>query len=371
MSKPKRVLFLGLFSVVFAAVLFVAYLYWNFIFSKSSNVASEIVYEVTPQKSFMAIAKELEAQDLIKNAQFFNVYARLIGQRSKIKVGEYALNTQMRPSEILSVLSSGKSIFRPFTIPEGYNIFEVAELVEKSKLGKKEDFIKLVFDQGFIDELRTDKLLLSNNQLSLEGYLYPETYQVTKYMGLKDIIRAQVKLFRKNFDDAIKDKKITGLTDEQILILASIIEKETGNAKERPLISSVFHNRIQKKMKLQTDPTILYGKSVVSRKLEMNITRADLTAKDNPYNTYMIPFLPPGPISNPGRDSLIAAVDPAQTPFLFFVSQGNGTTRFTESLNEHNKNVQETQLDPKSRDGRSWRDLNKPTSTTNPTSVKQ
>ncbi len=357
MSKPKRVLFLGLFSFVFAVCLLVTYLYWTFIFTKSSLAPKEVVYEVTPQKSFMAIAKELESQDLIKNAQFFNVYARLTRLRSKIKVGEYALNTQMRPSEILSTLVSGKSIFRPFTIPEGYNIFEIAELIEKNKLGKRDEFVKLMFDQNFINELRTENLIFSKSATSLEGYLFPETYQVTKYMGLKDIVRAQVRLFRKNFDDVMKDKKITNLNDDQILTLASIIEKETGNAKERPLISSVFHNRIHKKMKLQTDPTILYGKSVLSRKLEMNITRADLTAKNNPYNTYVIPFLPPGPISSPGRDSILAAIEPAQTPFLFFVSQNNGTTRFTESLAEHNKNVQETQIDPKAREGKSWRDL--------------
>ena len=138
MSKPKRVLFLGLFSFVFAACLLIVYLYWTFIFSKPSLAPKEVVYEVTPQKSFMSIAKELESQDLIKNAQFFNVYARLTRQRSKIKVGEYALNTQMRPSEILSTLVSGKSIFRPFTIPEGYNIFEIAELIYKRVYGNDE-----------------------------------------------------------------------------------------------------------------------------------------------------------------------------------------------------------------------------------------
>lgn len=352
-----RILILGLFSVVFSAIFFIGYLYWMFIFSTASSTKKDLVYEVTPQKSFMTIARELESQELIKNAQFFNVYARLTGLRSKVKVGEYSLSTDMRPSEILNVLVSGKSLFRPFTIPEGYNIFEVAEIVEKNKLGSKEEFLKLVFDRGFIKELYQEKLLLSADVLSLEGYLYPETYQVTKYMRLKDIIRAQVKQFRRNFDDVLKLNKISYLTKEQILILASIIEKETGNAKERPLISSVFHNRIQKKMKLQTDPTTLYGKSLLSKKLENNITRKDLLATDNLYNTYVIAFLPPGPICNPGRDSIKAAIEPAQTPFLFFVSQNDGTTRFTESLLEHNKNVQETQLDPKSREGKSWRNL--------------
>jgi UPF0755 protein len=236
-------------------------------------------------------------------------------------------------------------------------LFEISELIEKSKLGTKDEFITLVFDKKFIKELYSENLILSDDITSLEGYLYPETYQVTKYMGLKDIIRAQIRLFRKNFDEILKQNKISYLNSHQVLVLASIIEKETGNAKERPLISSVFHNRIQKKMKLQTDPTTLYGKSLLSKKLESNITRLDLLSKDNLYNTYVIPFLPPGPISNPGRESIMAAIEPAQTPFLFFVSENNGTTRFTESLDEHNKNVQETQLDPKARQGKSWRDL--------------
>lgn len=357
MSKPKRVLFLGLFSVVFSAGLFLGYLYWNFVFSKASNEKKSVVYEVTPQKSFVKIAQELESQNLIKNAEFFNAYARIVGQRSKIKVGEYALNTDMRPSDILNTLVSGKSVFRPFTVPEGYNLFEVADLIEKNNLGTRDEFMKLVFDKTFISELYSEKLILSADIPSLEGYLFPETYQVTKYMGLKDIIRSQIRLFRRNFDDVLKMNKIGYLNGNQILILASIIEKETGNSKERPLISSVFHNRIQKRMRLQTDPTTLYGKSLLSKKLENNITRADLLSRENIYNTYVIPFLPPGPISNPGRESLLAAIEPAQTPFLYFVSQNNGTTRFTESLTEHNKNVQETQLNAKAREGKSWRDL--------------
>lgn len=357
MSKPKRVLLLGLISIIFAVGFFVFYISWTFIFSKASQEKADIVYEVTPQKSFMTIAKELEQQNMIKNAQMFNIYARLTGLRPKIKVGEYALTSDMRPSEILNVLVSGKSVFRPFTVPEGYNLFEVADLIEKNKLGTREEFLRLVFDKSFIKELYEEKLVLSSDILSLEGYLYPETYQVTKYMGLKDIIKAQVRLFRRNFDDVLKLNKISYLNASQVLVLASIIEKETGNAKERPLISSVFHNRMQKKMKLQTDPTTLYGKSLLSKKLENNITRNDLLSVDNLYNTYVIAFLPPGPISNPGRDSMMAAIEPAQTPFLFFVSQNDGTTRFTESLSEHNKNVQETQLDPKARDGKSWRDL--------------
>lgn len=352
MSKPMRVFILGFFSLCASAFIFLVYLYWSFVFQPATKEKKEIVFEVTPQKTFMTISKELESQNLIKNSQFFNIYAKLTGLRAKIKVGEYALNSSMRPKEILTVLTSGISIAKPLTVPEGYNVFEIAELIEKMGIAKKEDFISLVFDPEFI------KSTLGESATSLEGYLYPETYQVTKYMNLRDIISAQVKQFKIVFQSVLEQKKITNLNPKEILILASIIEKETGNPSERVLISSVFHNRLQKKMRLQTDPTILYGKSLASRKIEMNITKSDLLSTTNPYNTYTISALPPGPISNPGKASLIAAVQPSNTPFLYFVSQNDGTSRFTENLSEHNRNVQETQLNVKSREGKSWRDLN-------------
>lgn len=352
MSKPLRIFILGLFSIIASAIIFVGYLYWNFVFQPASKEKKEIVFEITPQKSFMTIANELEKENLVKNAHFFNVYAKISGLRNKIKVGEYALNSNMRPKEILSVLISGISIAKPLTIPEGYNLFEIAEIFEKMGLSKKEDFLKLAFDPEFV------KSITGEDASSLEGFLYPETYQVTKYMGLRDIISAQVKQFKSVFKSILEQKQISNLNPKEILILASIIEKETGNPSERVLVSSVFHNRLSKKMRLQTDPTILYGKSVANKKLEMNITKADILSTNNPYNTYTIAALPPGPISNPGKASLVAAVQPAKTNFLFFVSQNDGTSRFTEHLSEHNKNVQETQLNQKAREGKSWRDLN-------------
>ncbi|MBN8535468.1 MAG: endolytic transglycosylase MltG [Deltaproteobacteria bacterium] len=352
-NKPLRVFFLAVFSLISSLGILIGFLYWNFVFKPASKETKQVVYEITPQKTFKTIAKELEDANLVKNAQFFNIYAKIIGLRSKIKVGEYSLNSSMRPKEILNVLVSGISIFKPLTIPEGSNLFEIAEIFERMGLTTKEEFIRLCFDQEFI------KSLLGYSVPSLEGYLYPETYQITKYMNLRDILKTQVKQFQNVFNDIMEKNKITYLKPNELLILASIIEKETGNPSERVLISSVFHNRLRIKMKLQTDPTILYGKSLSNKKLENNITKQDLLSDNNPYNTYRIPALPPGPISNPGRASLMAAIQPAQTNFLYFVSQNDGTSRFTENLREHNSNVEETQLNPKMREGKSWRDLKK------------
>jgi len=144
----------------------------------------------------------------------------------------------------------------------------------------------------------------------------------------------------------------------QIVTLASIIEKETGAPEERPLISSVFHNRLKRGMLLQTDPTIIYGKAMLTGKIEINITRADLS-KATDYNTYVISGLPPGPIANPGKESLLAAVRPASSKYLYFVSHNDGTHQFSEDYQSHVKAVQKFQLDPKARQGKSWRDLNK------------
>ena len=147
------------------------------------------------------------------------------------------------------------------------------------------------------------------------------------------------------------------LTPREIVILGSIIEKETGSEKDRDLISSVFHNRIRKGMKLQTDPTVLYGKVLETGKLSFNITRKDLQTY-SAYNTYLVQGLPPGPISNPGREAIRAALNPAESRYFYFVSKNNGTTQFSESLNEHEKWVTKFQRDQRGRAGKSWRQLN-------------
>jgi UPF0755 protein len=152
--------------------------------------------------------------------------------------------------------------------------------------------------------------------------------------------------------------KISGLSRHQILTLASIIEKETGAPQERPLISSVFHNRLNKHMMLQTDPTIIYGKALEVGNMEIKISRADLT-RYTPYNTYVIKSLPPGPIASPGRAALLAAVQPAASDFLYFVSHNDGTHQFSADYKSHVNAVKKFQLDPKAREGKSWRDLGK------------
>ena len=198
------------------------------------------------------------------------------------------------------------------------------------------------------------KELIGQELESLEGYLFPDTYYFARGDNLKKIIRTMVQRFKEVFSSVPKGN--VNLTPHEIVILASIIEKETGAGFERPLISSVFHNRLQQKMRLATDPTIIYGVLRETGKEIRNIRRIHLKAQ-NPYNTYLNEGLPPGPIGNPGKEALLAAVQPKNTNYLFFVSKNDGTHVFTSTYKEHQKAVRTFQLDPKMRQGKSWRDL--------------
>lgn len=322
----------------------------------------EIIYEVQPGKTFSAIAHELAERGLVRDALYLRIYAKALHQENKVKIGEYALNTGMRPIDIMAVLKSGKSIEHAFTVSEGLNIFEIAELYKESNLGSEEDFLKMVRDREFIHELFKTHTDFSEPP-SLEGYLFPETYMLTKYTDGKTLVSTMVKKFFTTWHEvsahANADQlKSTQLKPNEIVTLASIVEKETGAPNERPLIASVFYNRMGLKMRLQTDPTILYGKALKMGKYEINITRADIHEPTS-YNTYVIAGLPPGPIANAGKEALEATLHPQTSKFLYFVSHNDGTHQFSENLKDHESAVKKFQLDPKAREGKSWRDLKK------------
>lgn len=353
----KKIVF-ALVSLLFVAVVVVGggafYIYNSFVNVPPSSQANEIIYEVKPGASFMTLATELESKGLITNARYFNYYARIIGKRNNVKAGEYQLFTNMTPGKVLDVISSGKSIARAFTVSEGLSTYEIAELYQRQGYGSAKEFLALTRDKAFIQELLGEPLE------SLEGYLFPETYMLTKYTNSRKLISNMVKRFLTTYQDIHTTERSKWMNRQQIVTLASIIEKETGAPEERPIISSVFHNRLDKKMKLQTDPTVIYGKAEYLGKIVINITRADLTTATR-YNTYVIPGLPPGPIANPGKEALMAAVNPATSPYLFFVSQNDGTHIFSETYKNHNDAVKKFQLDRKQREGKSWRDLQKRT----------
>jgi UPF0755 protein len=343
-------------AIVFVALALGGFATFRFLSAGPGKTSEEIVFEVPGGKSFHVIAQELEHKGLITSEFQMRVLARLTHQGSSVKRGEYLLNRGMSPQQILSVLVSGKSIQYPVTFPEGSNIYEMAGVLEKHRIYKADEFIKAVHDPKIIKEL------LGVEVSSLEGYLYPETYNVTRYTPMHEFLAAMVQNFKTVYAGLETRAKGEGLEPSlprhELVILASMVEKETGAPQERPQIASVFYNRLRKNMKLQSDPTTIYGLWVETGSYKQNITHDDLLHA-TAYNTYTVPRLPFGPIANPGAEALAAVMMPAHTEFLYFVSHNDGTHAFSKTYEEHQHAVRAFQLDPKAREGKSWRDLNK------------
>ena len=322
---------------------------YSFLHTRASTSSETTTFEVRPGESFKLIAKHLEDQQLVRNARFLELYARFSGRGSKVKVGEYSIRKDSTPQELFAVISSGKSIEYSITIQEGFNIFEIADVVEKNKIATRDEFLQLVRNPKIAHEL------LGQSYASLEGYLFPETYFVTKFTGPMGLIRMMVARFKENYEKAVAGTE-SKLSKHELVTLASIIEKETGAPEERPIIASVFYNRMKLGMKLQTDPTVIYGIWEKTGEWNGNISRADLQTPSR-YNTYSFTGLPIGPIANPGLEALQAAAHPGESDYLFFVSRNNGTHVFSKDLKGHLKAISSFQLDPKAREGKSWRDL--------------
>ena len=325
----------------------------KFLNEPPSSQSESTTFEVRPGESFKQISRRLEEQGLVTSATKLRIYARLMGLSQRVRVGEYAIRKDARPEELMTIVTSGKSIEYSITVQEGFNIFEIGDLLERQGMIKKSEFMALVQDPAFVKEL------LGEAHPSLEGYLFPETYHITKFTGAKGLIKMMVDRFKENYAK-LQIASGWSLSRHQTVTLASIIEKETGAPEERAIISSVFWNRLKKKMRLQTDPTVIYGVWQKNGVWGGNIKRDDLLTPSK-YNTYLNEGLPYGPISNPGLEALRATLAPAQTEFLFFVSRNNGTHIFSKEYSQHQKAVGQFQMDRKAREGKSWRDLQKRT----------
>jgi UPF0755 protein len=316
-------------------------------FQKPLPMPVNKIISVKSGDSLRSIATDLYDKEVIDSIEMFLVWGRVFGHHRAIKTGEYGIPVGTTMSSLFAILRSGKSLGYKINIPEGTNFYEIAQKLEELKLCPAKDFMDVVNNKQFVHSL------LGDGAKSLEGYLFPDTYFFTKIDGPKVIARKMVQRFKDRFN---RLQIPEGWTRNEVVTLASIIEKETGAPQERPLISSVFHNRLQQKMKLQTDPTVIYAKFLATGLLEMRISRADLMMM-HPYNTYRIKGLPPGPISNPGIEALEAAIHPATSEYLFFVSRNDGTHVFTKTYKDHVKAVTTFQLDANQRRGKSWRDL--------------
>ncbi len=286
--------------------------------------------EIKKGESLSRIATALEKRKLVLSGPLFKWGSIFLGKRKSIKSGEYEIKGIISTFSLIRQLSKGTTVLKKVTIPEGFRMVEIFRLLSKSRLGTTKEYLKYSTRRSFIQSLGLGKKIVS-----LEGFLFPETYLFSKNTPAKIVLRTMVKAFFENVPKDYGDRaKSVGLTYYEAIILASIIEKETGSSSERKLIGSVFHNRLNQNMKLQTDPTVIYG----IKDFNGNLTRKQLRAP-TPYNTYEVKGLPPTPIACPGLASLMAAVHPEKTDYLFFVAKGDGTHKFTSNYRDHDAAV--------------------------------
>lgn len=278
-----------------------------------------------PGFSTRRIARELKAAGVIRSTQAFVLWHSMHRQPS-LKAGEYLFERDANAIEIHNRLARGDVYFHQVVVPEGYNMFDIAAAIQSAGLGQATDFLKVATEET---TLVSD---LAPQATSLEGYLFPNTYNFTRTQSMRDMAAEMVKQFRRVASELGLNQDV-----QRVVTLASIVEKETGVPEERPQVASVYTNRLSKRIALQADPSVIYAE-LLQGTYGGALHHDDMRFKSL-YNTYLHPGLPPGPIANPGRSSLEATMHPAETGYLYFVSDGNGHHRFSSTLDQHNKNV--------------------------------
>ncbi|UCG38662.1 MAG: endolytic transglycosylase MltG [bacterium] len=331
-ERKRRVLPLLLLAVLLAAGLAAARL-WIFWYTPSREPGSEVMVTIPGGSSFVSASRLLLESGVITSLKPFVFIGKIKGLSNSIQAGELMFRTDMSPAQVMVVLTRGKPVSYQVTVPEGYDIRQIAGLLSSLGLVDGERFLKLSTDADFSRSLGVPAG-------SLEGFLFPDTYHWPKGLTEEDILARMVSRYAEVLTPEMRQRmQEMGLSELEVVTLASIIEKETGAPEERNLVSAVFHNRLRKGYRLQTDPTVIYG----LEEFDGNLTREHLR-QDHPYNTYTRPGLPPGPIANPGEASLLAALNPAEVNYLYFVSRGDGTHVFSSTLVEHNEAVRAFQL---------------------------
>ncbi len=329
---------LGLLIAAVAAGALAAYLMFQWLLgpvqpaTDFSRPPEAKIVDIAEGMTLRQLAAKLEQERLIKSQWTFVLLGKLTAADRRIKVGEYEVHAGMRPSEMLAEFLSGRVVLYQVTIPEGYTIVELAQVYAQRGVADPEDLIRLAHDGEFIRSLGLEAP-------SLEGYLFPDTYKFARRTKPKEILTEMVQGLQNVLTPELQQRaQEIHMTFHQVLTLASVIEKETGAAQEREFISAVFHNRLKRGIPLQSDPTVIYG----LESFDGNLRKRDLDSK-SPYNTYRVRGLPPGPIANPGLGSIRAALYPAPTAHLYFVSRNNGTHQFSSTLAEHNRAVDKYQ----------------------------
>jgi UPF0755 protein len=303
----------------------------------------DMFFYIKPSESFASINSRLAQEKIISSPRLFHRLSQWNGVMTKFKSGQYQIKSNSNLVDIYNTFINGKSLAMYFTVPEGKNMYEIGKMLEERAITPYLEFIELCKSPAFVKSLGIEGT-------TVEGYLYPETYDFAPNLPAEQVIKTMVREFRKKTADVDFSLQPT-MKKEDIITLASMVEKETGDKSERPLIAGVFHNRLKIKMRLQSDPTTIYG---IFENYNGNITRKDLLTPTD-YNTYTVKALPKGPIANPGLLSINAVLNPAKHKYLYFVSQNDGRHIFSESYGQHQEAVVKWQKTAKNRDGKSWR----------------
>jgi UPF0755 protein len=286
------------------------------------------VVEILPYQGLLGIARRLREEGVVRSPLGFILLATAAGKARSLKAGEYQISRDASALVVLNLIASGRVIQHAVVLPEGHTVAQLARTLEAERLAAADDILRVARDRGFL-------LGLGIEAESVEGYLFPDTYQLVRGMTPEDILGRMAARLREQLSPPILEQIwARELSVHQTLTLASIIEREAVDASEMPLISAVFWNRLRRDMRLQADPTVQYA---VGRERQ-RLTRDDLQA-DSPYNTYRRLGLPPGPIASPGLAAIRAALNPAPVDYLYFVAVDERRHHFSATLEDHNAAV--------------------------------
>jgi len=322
----KRFLLLAVILILFLASWF-AFEFLN----TPKRPTDKILYEIESGEGANSLAEHLKEEGIIQKKTAFLLGHSLFYSQKTIKAGEYVFELPLSIQKILHIITEGKILLHSATIPEGLTRMEIANHLESLGFAERQVFMNTSEDTSTISDIDRDAQ-------DLEGYLFPETYFFPKGVTTERIVFSMTAQFKDTFTKEWRRRaEEIGFTIREIIILASLIEKETSLPDERPLVSAVFHNRLNIRMKLDCDPTIIYALKQDGQ-FKDRLRTKDMQL-DSPYNTYLYRGLPPGPIANPGKESIAAALYPADKDFLFFVAKNDGSHHFSSSFREHQNAV--------------------------------
>lgn len=325
-----------LLVVAIAAGVFAAVIYGRLNDPYKGYDGQEQFVELPQGSSVAEIGRKLVAAGVVRDEFIYKVAVYWTGAGRGLKAGEYRFARPMTAPQVVRQIARGEVYARPITFPEGRTIREMAKVWEAKGFGAARAFVEAARNTALIEDL-------DPAAPDLEGYLFPETYSLPRGTSASRLIGMMVARFRETFGPDLQQAAASaGLSVREAVALASLVEKETGKAEERPIVAAVYRNRMKIGMPMQADPTVIYALEKAGR-YDGNIRREDLQF-DSSYNTYRYPGLPPGPIASPGRASLAAAVNPAAVDYLYFVSRNDGSHVFAKTLDEHNRNVREFQV---------------------------